>query len=283
MQYGSGGSVGGLAPLTGAERNLASGMTGAERNLASGQSYASSGQLSNGSSSLAQSSGVIGAVAGSLGGSIGSPRGEPSGGMDPIAELLSQLSGVRRATSGIGSHSAQLQQLQMQLQLERGREAIYATVPSGSSSGSNAPPHLLATLHPSSQGQSMTGLPSGHAASMSASSAAAARSASLYSQVVQVAQAPIERVIRRHHQQQAQQQHLQAQIQAHGTPPAPYSFQSHLNGLSSTSAAVGHPLGALSMGTFFSFFFPSQRSTILLSQRSTILPSQRSTILLSHR
>lgn len=39
--------------------------------------------------------------------------------MDPIAELLSQLSGVRRATNFGQSHSSQLQQLQMQLQLER--------------------------------------------------------------------------------------------------------------------------------------------------------------------
>lgn len=52
-------------------------------------------------------------------------------GSDPIAELLSQLSGVRRAQSNSvpgssanssqGAHnvSSQLQQLQMQLQLER--------------------------------------------------------------------------------------------------------------------------------------------------------------------
>lgn len=39
--------------------------------------------------------------------------------MDPIAELLSQLSGVRRAANLSQSHSPQLQQLQMQLQLER--------------------------------------------------------------------------------------------------------------------------------------------------------------------
>lgn len=39
--------------------------------------------------------------------------------MDPIAELLSQLSGVRRAANLGQSHSSQLQQLQMQLQLER--------------------------------------------------------------------------------------------------------------------------------------------------------------------
>ncbi|RWS31039.1 E3 ubiquitin-protein ligase KCMF1-like isoform X1 [Leptotrombidium deliense] len=39
--------------------------------------------------------------------------------MDPIAELLSQLSGVRRAANLGQSHSSQLQQLQMQLQFER--------------------------------------------------------------------------------------------------------------------------------------------------------------------
>jgi len=40
--------------------------------------------------------------------------------MDPIAELLSQLSGVRRSTAAAQSNtSSQLQQLQMQLQLER--------------------------------------------------------------------------------------------------------------------------------------------------------------------
>uniref|UniRef100_A0A8C4ZKR8 E3 ubiquitin-protein ligase KCMF1 n=1 Tax=Gadus morhua TaxID=8049 RepID=A0A8C4ZKR8_GADMO len=43
--------------------------------------------------------------------------------MDPIAELLSQLSGVRRAAGGqinaAGPSASQLQQLQMQLQLER--------------------------------------------------------------------------------------------------------------------------------------------------------------------
>jgi len=42
---------------------------------------------------------------------------------DPIAELLSQLSGVRRsASSSSSSSSQQLQQLQMQLQLERQRQ-----------------------------------------------------------------------------------------------------------------------------------------------------------------
>ncbi|XP_018896674.1 E3 ubiquitin-protein ligase KCMF1 isoform X2 [Bemisia tabaci] len=39
--------------------------------------------------------------------------------VDPIAELLSQLSGVRRNAGSTGSNSSQLQQLQMQLQLER--------------------------------------------------------------------------------------------------------------------------------------------------------------------
>lgn len=44
-------------------------------------------------------------------------------GIDPIAELLSQLSGVRRGGGGgtgqSSSTPSQLQQLQMQLQLER--------------------------------------------------------------------------------------------------------------------------------------------------------------------
>jgi hypothetical protein len=43
--------------------------------------------------------------------------------MDPISELLSQLSGVRRSAGGqfnsSGPSASQLQQLQMQLQLER--------------------------------------------------------------------------------------------------------------------------------------------------------------------
>lgn len=42
-----------------------------------------------------------------------SPSGRES--VDPIAELLSQLSGVRRG----GPQTSQLQQLQMQIQLER--------------------------------------------------------------------------------------------------------------------------------------------------------------------
>nr|CAD7571758.1 unnamed protein product [Timema californicum] len=43
--------------------------------------------------------------------------------VDPIAELLSQLSGVRRSAAGQGSTPSQLQQLQMQLQLERQQAA----------------------------------------------------------------------------------------------------------------------------------------------------------------
>ncbi len=39
--------------------------------------------------------------------------------VDPIAELLSQLSGVRRSATSSSSSSSQLQQLQMQLRLER--------------------------------------------------------------------------------------------------------------------------------------------------------------------
>lgn len=46
-----------------------------------------------------------------------SPSGRDA--VDPIAELLSQLSVVRRSNPTQGSASAQLQQLQMQLQLER--------------------------------------------------------------------------------------------------------------------------------------------------------------------
>ena len=49
------------------------------------------------------------------GGSSGSGTSSLRESVDPIAELLSQLSGVRRA----GTTSSQLQQLQVQLQLER--------------------------------------------------------------------------------------------------------------------------------------------------------------------
>lgn len=43
--------------------------------------------------------------------------------VDPIAELLSQLSGVRRGAGQPGTPS-QLQQLQMQLQLERQQATV---------------------------------------------------------------------------------------------------------------------------------------------------------------
>ena len=45
--------------------------------------------------------------------------------VDPIAELLSQLSGVRRVA---GSSSSQLQQLQMELQLQRQQQAQRQTL-----------------------------------------------------------------------------------------------------------------------------------------------------------
>lgn len=44
--------------------------------------------------------------------------------VDPIAELLSQLSGVRRSASNTNSTPSQLQQLQMQLQLERQQQHV---------------------------------------------------------------------------------------------------------------------------------------------------------------
>uniref|UniRef100_A0AAQ4RXS9 E3 ubiquitin-protein ligase KCMF1 n=1 Tax=Gasterosteus aculeatus aculeatus TaxID=481459 RepID=A0AAQ4RXS9_GASAC len=70
--------------------------------------------------------------------------------MDPIAELLSQLSGVRRAAGGqinsSGPSASQLQQLQMQLQLERqqvetGRHATRRSNNQGSAGNSIPPPN----------------------------------------------------------------------------------------------------------------------------------------------
>lgn len=55
-----------------------------------------------------------------------SPSGRDA--VDPIAELLSQLSGVRRNNPAQGSASAQLQQLQMQLQLERQQVRVSTTL-----------------------------------------------------------------------------------------------------------------------------------------------------------
>lgn len=67
--------------------------------------------------------------------------------MDPISELLSQLSGVRRAannvsSSAVNSTASQLQQLQMQLQLER-----HSTIPSLSTRQGFV---AASSLHPSS-------------------------------------------------------------------------------------------------------------------------------------
>ena len=68
----------------------------------------------NSSSSAAASSGL--AQSGSSGLSMSSLSPSARDAVDPIAELLSQLSGVRRVA---GSSSSQLQQLQMELQLQR--------------------------------------------------------------------------------------------------------------------------------------------------------------------
>ncbi|CAL1567679.1 unnamed protein product [Knipowitschia caucasica] len=81
--------------------------------------------------------------------------------MDPIAELLSQLSGVRRAAGGqinsSGPSASQLQQLQMQLQLERqqaqaarqqvesGRHATRRSNNAGNAGTAIAPPSATAT------------------------------------------------------------------------------------------------------------------------------------------
>lgn len=51
--------------------------------------------------------------------------------IDPIADLLAQLSGVRRPGGGAGSNSSapsQLQQLQMQLQLDRQQGRVRMTI-----------------------------------------------------------------------------------------------------------------------------------------------------------
>uniref|UniRef100_A0A8C7EF83 E3 ubiquitin-protein ligase KCMF1 n=1 Tax=Nothoprocta perdicaria TaxID=30464 RepID=A0A8C7EF83_NOTPE len=69
--------------------------------------------------------------------------------MDPIAELLSQLSGVRRSAGGqlnsSGPSASQLQQLQMQLQLERQHaQAARQQLESGAGAGEERP----AALHP---------------------------------------------------------------------------------------------------------------------------------------
>ncbi|XP_068430410.1 E3 ubiquitin-protein ligase KCMF1 [Clinocottus analis] len=88
--------------------------------------------------------------------------------MDPIAELLSQLSGVRRAAGGqinsSGPSASQLQQLQMQLQLERqqaqaarqqvetGRHATRRSNNQGNS-GNAIPPPNTATANTAAVGE----------------------------------------------------------------------------------------------------------------------------------
>ena len=70
--------------------------------------------------------------------------------VDPIAELLSQLSGVRRVA---GSSSSQLQQLQMELQLQRQQQAQRQTLdrlarrpPASSASVSAATPAVSSSV-----------------------------------------------------------------------------------------------------------------------------------------
>ncbi|KAM3600227.1 uncharacterized protein V6R79_019795 [Siganus canaliculatus] len=90
--------------------------------------------------------------------------------MDPIAELLSQLSGVRRAAGGqinsSGPSASQLQQLQMQLQLERqqaqaarqqvdtGRHATRRSNNPGNSGAAIPPPSSTATANTANTGDS---------------------------------------------------------------------------------------------------------------------------------
>lgn len=68
----------------------------------------------------ASSSSGVGQSAGSGLGSLSTLSPSARDAVDPIAELLSQLSGVRRVA---GSSSSQLQQLQMELQLQRQQQA----------------------------------------------------------------------------------------------------------------------------------------------------------------
>ncbi|XP_078127874.1 E3 ubiquitin-protein ligase KCMF1 [Sander vitreus] len=85
--------------------------------------------------------------------------------MDPIAELLSQLSGVRRAAGGqinsSGPSASQLQQLQMQLQLERQQaQAARQQVETGrhatrrsNNPGNSIPPPSTATANTATVGE----------------------------------------------------------------------------------------------------------------------------------
>lgn len=96
-------------------------------------------------------------------GSSGTTSGciAPSREMDPIAELLSQLSGVRRAANLSHSNSAQFHQLQMQLHLDRhiappaprstfaspSQSIVDATSSSSTRSGVNAPMDRVVRRH----------------------------------------------------------------------------------------------------------------------------------------
>lgn len=69
--------------------------------------------------------------------------------IDPIAELLSQLTGVRRAASSTNSSNTQLQQLQAQLNREREnlqqQSSAAAIISGGQSGSSNRHHHLFST------------------------------------------------------------------------------------------------------------------------------------------
>lgn len=83
--------------------------------------------------------------------------------MDPIAELLSQLTGVRRAGSATHSASSQLQQLQMQLNREReslqqqsAAAAVVAAAGGGAGSGGSRHGHIHHHLFSGGIGGNMT-------------------------------------------------------------------------------------------------------------------------------
>lgn len=97
-----------------------------------GQSNSSGGGLSNAnalSSFMRSTSSGTGAGLESLGSAL-------SNQMDPIAELLSQLTGVRRAVTSTNSTNNQLQQLQQQLSRER--ESLHQSSNAGGSGSGSA-------------------------------------------------------------------------------------------------------------------------------------------------
>lgn len=94
--------------------------------------------------------------------------------MDPIAELLSQLTTVRRSNIAQSNTTSQLQQLQMQLQMERQqaqvarqqlerlprRQAATTSISTAASNSSNAPlPSHYSVVEPSSSPSSMSSGP----------------------------------------------------------------------------------------------------------------------------